>query len=315
MLAIPFYYKPYVVNYLEKRGLWATESNYIKKLYEDNVNEAILSQIKQLCHEESERLATINSIYAQNKASHTEHTASCCRIDVIFQSKNRSKDGNKNNDLNDFLNSISDINSSIKKLHLGKGEEKKNQSANENVEIEFMGDYREHIEAHKPLRSPYLFEEEIGEFKGDYFGNPFRRSTLDLSQANINLDNISITDGEKIILEEELSIMGDKKSKKPSTNSFEDNPSENTMDVDDISETTSINSSNIVIESNSPIQLSIIEDNLTEEFREMFNKDLPEQIHLHSGLKITIPMKVDMKDLYDFKFTESLKESKIKSFI
>jgi hypothetical protein len=311
MLAIPFYYKPYIVNYLENRGLWTTESNFTKKLYEENVNETILSQIKLLCQEESERISTINSIYAQNKASHSEHTASCCKIGFISQSNNQVKEGDKNKDINEFLNAIIDINSSIRKFHLNNKEVERKRSINDYVEIDSMGDYREYLDIHKPLRSPYLSDEEVNEFRGDYFGNPFRRSKLDLSQSNINLDNISLTDGEKIILEDEVSVIGDKKYKKISFSSLEDNLFNNTvnkMDVDEKSETAGIINSNIVFDFNNSIQLSLIEDNLTEDFKEMFNKNLPEQIHPHSGLKITIPMKVEINNLYDYKFTESLKE-------
>jgi hypothetical protein len=308
MIAIPFYYKPYIVNYLENRGLWTTESNFTKKLYEENVNETILSQIKLLCQEESKRLSTINSIYEQNKASHSEHTASCCKIGLISQSNNQVKGGDKNKDINELLNAIIDINSSIRKCHLN-NKEVERRSINDNVEIDSMGDYREYLDAHKPLRLPYLSDEEVNKFRGDYFGNPFRRSKLDLSQSNINLDNISLTDGEKTILEDEVSVVGNKKYKKMSFGSLDDNlfnNTVNTMDVDVKSETTGIINSNIVFDlKNNP---SLIEDNLTEDFKEMFNKDLPEQIHPHSGLKIIIPMKVEIKSLYDYKFTESLKE-------
>jgi len=85
------------------------------------------------------------------------------------------------------------------------------------VEISKMGDFYENVIKKTPLRNPYLFDYEVKEFKGDYFGNPFRRLKIDKEiYGNLNLDNpnINIKDGEILLINcETESEMGSKNLK------------------------------------------------------------------------------------------------------
>jgi hypothetical protein len=296
MMTIPYYYKPYIVTYLERKNLWTVEDNFNKKLFDDNVNESILNLLRHLVREENERISTIGSMLSQNKSLHSEKQASCCNVQFITQSVKQSDEGQKESDnIQSFLAAIYDINSSVKKLTLS--EEVVNLQANDSVEIEHMGDYQGFLKK-TTLRSPYLFEDEVKEFKGDYFGNPFRRSRLDISASGMNVANIGINDGELLMLEEELSVMQGVKQHDKGGELTVVSLRQNLSEDDNDTEETFTN-----------VKLA---DDLVQEFKDMFNKDI---VHLHSGLKISIPMSIEMKELYDHKFNLHLKDSKYRNNI
>ena len=268
LLAIPIYYKPYVVTYLEKKNLWTVEDNYIQKLVLECLNEKLLSEVNGLVISENDRYKLINNLYEQNKQKHANKSVPCCNIHEKYK---QNPNGPKTSQSDNFLSICLDINSFIKG-----SQTVKTIKTNNEVEIDLMGDYRETIYKSKKLRNPYLLEEEIKEFKGDYFGNPFRRTKADLQ--SVDLVNVGINDGEKILLEEELSTF-DVKDK-------------HDMDIDSTGSTISFPSS--------------IDNDVTKDFKELFSKEH----NTHNTLKVTMRMDIDINQLQEWKYTQRLKECK-----
>ncbi len=231
------------------------------------MNEKLLSDVNGLAMNENEKYKLINNLYEQNRQKHANKTISCCNIHEKYK---QNINGPKTSQSDDFLSICLDLNSFIKGLQTINTTKKNNE-----VEIDLMGDYRETLKT-KKLRNPYLLDEEINEFKGDYFGNPFRRTKADL--RSVDLVNVGINDGEKILLEEELSTF--------------DVRDKDDMHIDSTGSTISLPKS--------------IDNDVMKEFKELFSKEH----NTHNTIKVSMRMDIDINQLQEWKYTQKLKECK-----
>lgn len=354
MMKIPFYYKPYNVVHLEKKGFWKLDDCFFKTLEEDNLSETVFSQIKQLSNEDTEKLIEANKLYNQGKQLHLNKNANCCGFHV-FKTLNvnisREREYNPQisttkEEFSEFLSNCSDFNNFMKKKNKNFDNYSKVCSNNFEIEIDLMGDFREFVSkinnAHK-LRPAYILEKEIKVFKGDYFGNPFidPKKILTGNEINFKLDNpnINIKDGESLLLnlnsdatknrkllDDELSVFP-KDESNTNTNAIStdfNNKKRKRKDIID-NENNALFEKEALYELNSPsststaedfdlqiyspntnkLQLQIIDDDITNEFKNIFNKI---SLQDRNGLKINNKISINMNTLYDWKLKDKLKE-------
>jgi hypothetical protein len=343
MKKIPFFYKPFTVQYLEKKFNWKTEENFYKNLDDENLNEHLFQLIKNVLNEDRDRISEINMSYNYNKQMHLNRMSKCCGMHIFRMNSSQSKEKtlpvvkssereeiskssiiNKNN-FENFLSFCSNLQLGLK-TSSSKVQNISNNNFNHKNElpIEHMGNYTEYITTHYPLRSPYVFDYELKEFKGDYFGNPFRRYTADEVGLNsnqikgkINLDkpNIGINDGESLMvnssIDNQIHIQIEKNKFKKLAQDDEELsvfPDDETLCLTDESSSSCLYQPDSVkvpsIRKN--LQMQLIDDDLILEFISLFNQKDSER----HGLKIDKKFEIDMNVIYDWKLKEKMKECK-----
>jgi len=218
----------------------------------------------------------------------------------LFKNNSQTNRNKITENVYDFLKSVSNLNQifeSNKKLQL------KEKNTNE-VLIEQAGNYSEYILTKQPLRNPYL--EENKEFKGDYFGNPFRRESQgDTLKNKIDKPNINISDGESLMVNSNsknvISIKSLKKlSKDDDLSVFPDEESTNAG-------TKSNDSSELIdlsIQANTDSE-GTCNSELIKEFKDLFHQTDSER----QGTKIENKFEFDIKNLYDWKLSQKIKDS------
>jgi hypothetical protein len=344
MKKIPFFYKPFTVQYLEKKFNWKTEESFYKNLDDENLNENLIQLIKNILNEDKDRIHEINMSYNYNKQMHLNKMAKCCGMHIFrinsLQGKEKHNTGvkssekeenliNNKNNFENFLSFCSNLQVGLKSSS-SKGQIISNNFNQKNdLPIEQMGNYTEYLTTHYPLRSPYVFDYELKEFKGDYFGNPFRRYTTDeegdnLSQikekVNSDKPNISINDGETLMVNSSVNNqihlhVEKNKFKKLAQDDDELSvlPEDDTLSGSDESNSSALyQPDSVKIPSMSKnLQKQLIDDDLILEFKSLFNQKDSER----HGLKINNKYEIDINVIYDWKLKDKMKECKIKILI
>ena len=201
---IPFYYIKYIINFLEKnkiKKLFNKDKESIKNIINENFSKGVLCEIEKLSQLDSQKVGKINKLFSENKKNHSEKKARCCKKEEIYSNRNNfniiNKKKNTEEEDNDYLNfinncfkpdkinrigllnhNISSNNSNNLEFNFGNRNgyqlNKNNNDNNHEMDIEFMGDYRDYFFRNEHLRSYLVPEIEIRYLIKDFFfGNQF----------------------------------------------------------------------------------------------------------------------------------------------
>ena len=217
---IPFYYIKYIINFLEKnkiKKLFNKDKESIKNIINENFSKGVLCEIEKLSLLESQKVGKINKLFSDNKKNHAEKKTECCKKEIIYNNKNNNfnvinKKKNSEEEDNDYLNFIENcfkpdkinninmINNNIitnrqNNLEFNYGNRngyqliKNNNDNNHEMDIEFMGDYRDYFFRNEHQRSYLIPEIEIRYLVKDFFfGNQFteRKKAYSVNQIGNN---------------------------------------------------------------------------------------------------------------------------------
>jgi hypothetical protein len=368
MSKIPFYYIPYVVIFLEKKKLWNREEAFFKVLEEQNIPEQIIAQIKALTKEENGKEQELNKQYIMNKNLHVARKAVCCGFHRFYQDaiSNRninnmgltvnvsSEKGIELKEFSEFTKKCSNLSmylrssSKVSTISQDDTQVLKQNDLKCEIEIEFMSEYKDEVVKKKPLRNPFLFDNEIRQIRYDFFGNPFdpyvAKTENELAQIRDN-PNASINDGESVFMNSEHLLHNHKKQNESNNeNNVINRKTQRSYSSDDESTVSAISSSTSKSNQlckNSKIDrensINLIKNNLSikrgktksfdlsanteplfsntlqleEETISEFKSLFNKDIYERNGLRIVNKYSLDINILLDWKLQNKLKDCNI----
>lgn len=198
--AIPFYYKLYVSQFLQRKGIIAPDNDSLyRNIQKECFNDNLLKEINRISQYEYDTQIEISRMDKKNKQLHISRNAFCCMKENLYKVEAKgerekmqstlmlSSQNNKENKTKykDFLKKCLNINKTLK-MKSNTANQINVNIQNENLyrnnvtnnkfscDIEIMGDFRDYLNKSAAIRSNKLYDKEIKTFIGDYFGNQFR---------------------------------------------------------------------------------------------------------------------------------------------
>ena len=343
---IPFYYKIYILMFLNSKNILPfNKKNIMNEIEKEYINEKVSYEIKILTMEENKVFNNIKNEYNKNLRIHKTNNCYFCKRENLYNNKYNNNNINNNNyknnniyyddnndtEYNNFLLKCLNINNNN---FIIKNNNNNNIYNKHNIEIDYMGDYREcFIKANHP-KEKTIAEDELKYLLNDLFGNQLRpRKEVYFSYKyirlngmnNINKNNIIFADESNIEMQDELSVINNRRNRDNNIN-INNNKTINNNKKNNINNETILNNidnSSIIsntLDTPSEIYSSLSDNelinenysnNLIEEFKNteiIYNDNNNIDNNIDNKKKISIKYNIEMENLYKWKFNKEIKK-------
>ena len=344
---IPFYYKIYILMFLNSKNILPfNKKDILNDIEKEYINEKVLREIEILIMEEKKVFINIRNEYNKNLRAHKINNCCLCKRENLYNKNKYISDNNiinnnlKNNNIYYDDNNDTEYNNFLLKcLNINNNNNViiKNSNNNiynkHNIEIDYMGDYRECFNKANHPKEKTISEDELKFLINDLFGNQLHpRKEVYSSKKyirlygmnNINKNNMIFADESNIEIQDELSVINIRRNRDNNININNNysinNNKKNIINNESISNNLD-NFSNISTSLNTPSEIySSLSDN--KQINENYSNNLIEEFKKNEIIynnnnnsnnndynkKVSIKYNIDIENLYKWKFNKEIKK-------